>query len=336
MKTITSSLETSHFPVMLNEVIKISSPHKGGFFVDCTFGGGGYSKSILKYPKTKLIGIDRDKSVTSTAKKLEKKFKNRFKFFQIKFSQIDKILKENVDTIIFDLGLSSLQLKNLSRGFSFHSKDELDMTMGLSDFSAKEAVNNLGEMQLKSIIKILGEEKEAKIIAKNIVKARSDKKITKVDELVKIIEKSKKIKFPSKINPSTKTFQALRIFVNKEITELINGMVNATKYLKPGGKIVIVTFHSIEDKIVKFFFKNFSKNKSNPSRYLPEESVDNLVLFENYINKIIKPSKEEIRNNNPSRSAKLRFAVRSKNNFFYPEIFFQKFNKYLRIEAYNV
>ena len=336
MKTITSSLETSHFPVMLNEVIKISSPHKGGFFVDCTFGGGGYSKSILKYPKTKLIGIDRDKSVTSTAKKLEKKFKNRFKFFQVKFSQIDKILKENVDTIIFDLGLSSLQLKNLSRGFSFHSKDELDMTMGLSDFSAKEAVNNLGEIQLKSIIKILGEEKEAKIIAKNIVKARSDKKITKVDELVKIIEKSKKTKFPSKINPSTKTFQALRIFVNKEITELINGMVNATKYLKPGGKIVIVTFHSIEDKIVKFFFKNFSKNKSNPSRYLPEENSDNLALFENYINKIIKPSKDEIRNNNPSRSAKLRFAVRSKNNFFYPEIFFQKFNKYLRIEAYNV
>ena len=336
MKTITSSLETSHFPVMLNEVIKISSPHKGGFFVDCTFGGGGYSKSILKYPKTKLIGIDRDKSVTSTAKKLEKKFKNRFKFFQVKFSQIDKILKENVDTIIFDLGLSSLQLKNLSRGFSFHSKDELDMTMGLSDFSAKEAVNNLGEIQLKSIIKILGEEKEAKIIAKNIVKARSDKKITKVVELVKIIEKSKKIKFPSKINPSTKTFQALRIFVNKEITELINGMVNATKYLKPGGKIVIVTFHSIEDKIVKFFFKNFSKNKSNPSRYLPEESSDNLVLFENYINKIIKPSKEEIRNNNPSRSAKLRFAVRSKNNFFYPKIFFQKFNEYLKIEAYNV
>ena len=336
MKTITSSLETSHFPVMLNEVIKISSPHKGGFFVDCTFGGGGYSKSILKYPKTKLIGIDRDKSVTSTAKKLEKKFKNRFKFFQVKFSQIDKILKENVDTIIFDLGLSSLQLKNLNRGFSFHSKDELDMTMGLSDFSAKEAVNNLGEIQLKSIIKILGEEKEAKTIAKNIVKARLDKKITKVDELVKIIEKSKKIKFPSKINPSTKTFQALRIFVNKEITELMNGMVNATKYLKPGGKIIIVTFHSIEDKIVKFFFKNFSKNKSNPSRYLPEESVDNLVLFENYINKIIKPSKEEIRNNNPSRSAKLRFAVRSKNNFFYPKIFFQKFNKYLRVEAYNV
>ena len=336
MKTLTSSLETSHFPVMLNEVINISSPKKGGFFVDCTFGGGGYSKTILEYPKTKLIGIDRDKSVTFIAKKLEKKFKNRFQFFQVKFSQIDKILKENADTIIFDLGLSSLQLKNLSRGFSFHSQDKLDMAMGLSDFSAKEAVNNLSEIQLKSIIKILGEEQEAKIIAKSIVKARSNKKITKVHELVKIIEKSKKIKFPSKINPSTKTFQALRIFVNKEITELMNGMVNATKYLKPGGKIIVVTFHSIEDKIVKFFFKNFSKNKSNPSRYLPEENSENSALFENYVNKIIRPTKEEIRDNNPSRSAKLRFAVRSKNNFFYPNIFYQKFNKYLRIEAYNV
>ena len=336
MKTLTSSLETSHFPVMLNEVINISSPKKGGFFVDCTFGGGGYSKSILEYPKTKLIGIDRDKSVTFIAKKLEKKFKNRFQFFQVKFSQIDKILKENADTIIFDLGLSSLQLKNLSRGFSFHSQDKLDMAMGLSDFSAKEVVNNLSEIQLKSIIKILGEEQEAKIIAKSIVKARSNKKITKVHELVKIIEKSKKIKFPSKINPSTKTFQALRIFVNKEITELMNGMVNATKYLKPGGKIIIVTFHSIEDKIVKFFFKNFSKNKSNPSRYLPEENSKNSALFENYVNRIIRPTKEEIRDNYPSRSAKLRFAVRSKNNFFYPNIFYQKFNKYLRIEAYNV
>ena len=336
MKTLTSSLETSHFPVMLNEVINISSPKKGGFFVDCTFGGGGYSKSILEYPKTKLIGIDRDKSVTFIAKKLEKKFKNRFQFFQVKFSQIDKILKENADTIIFDLGLSSLQLKNLSRGFSFHSQDKLDMTMGLSDFSAVEVVNNLSEIQLKSIIKILGEEQEAKIIAKSIVKARSNKKITKVHELVKIIEKSKKIKFPSKINPSTKTFQALRIFVNKEITELMNGMVNATKYLKPGGKIIVVTFHSIEDKIVKFFFKNFSKNKSNPSRYLPEENSKNSALFENYVNRIIRPTKDEIRDNYPSRSAKLRFAVRSKNNFFYPNIFYQKFNKYLRIEAYDV
>ena len=336
MNTLTSSLEFSHFPVMLSEIIQIASPEKGGLFVDCTFGGGSYSNALLKFPKTKVIGIDRDEAVISRANELQKKYQKRFKFYQIKFSELDNILNKNADTIIFDLGLSSIQLKNLNRGFSFKSKNKLDMAMCLNNISAQEAINNLSEKHLKLIIKILGEETEASNIAKNIIKARSEKKITKVNELVEIIEKSKKKNFSSKINQSTKTFQALRIYVNKEISELINGITKATKILKPGGKLVIVSFHSIEDKIVKFFFKNFSKNKSNPSRYLPEESSDNLALFENYINKIIKPSKEEIRNNNPSRSAKLRFAVRSKNDFFYPKIFFQKFNKYLRIEAYNV
>ena len=132
------------------------------------------------------------------------------------------------------------------------------MMMGLSSTSAKEVINNLSEKQLKTIIRVLGEEKEASKIAKNIVIARTEKKITKVDELVKIIEKSKRKNFSKKINPSTKTFQALRIFVNKEITELITGIISATKLLKPGGKILIVSFHSIEDKIVKYFFSNFS------------------------------------------------------------------------------
>ena len=113
MKTQNSSLELSHFPVMLSEVVKISSPNSGGLFVDCTFGGGGYSKAILQFPDTKVIALDRDKSVISIANKLEKKFKDRFKFYQIKFSQIDKILKNDVDTIIFDLGISSIQLKDL-------------------------------------------------------------------------------------------------------------------------------------------------------------------------------------------------------------------------------
>ena len=136
--------------------------------------------------------------------------------------------------------------------------------MGLSDLSAEKVVNNLNENQLRLIIRILGEEKDASRIAKNIVKARLEKKITRVDELVKIIEKSKKRNFSSKINPSTKTFQALRIFVNKEISELIYGIIQATKILKPGGKILIVSFHSIEDKIVKFFFSNFSKINQSP------------------------------------------------------------------------
>ncbi len=337
MKTQFPSLESTHLPVMLNEVIKISSPSEGGVFIDCTFGGGGYSKALLKFPNTRLVGLDRDSSVSSIAKKIEKKFFSRFKFFNIKFSDINTTQEDNVDVIIFDLGLSSIQLNNLNRGFSFKSKKKLDMTMGLSKISAQETINNLSETQLKLIIKILGEENEASKIARNIVKARSKSQITTVDQLVQIIEKSKKKNYSSKINPSTKTFQALRIFVNKEITELINGIVNATKILKPGGKILVVSFHSIEDKIIKYFFSNYSENRPRPSRYFPENKKDSSnFLFERYINKTIKPSKEEINRNNRSRSAKLRFAIRSKNKFFHPFNLFKKFEKYLRVEEYNV
>ena len=210
------------------------------------------------------------------------------------------------------------------------------MRMGLSDFSLKDAINNLSQEKLKLIIKILGEEEEASIISKNIIKARSEKKITRVDELVKIVEKSKRKNLSKKINPSTKTFQALRIFVNKEISELVAGIINATKLLKPGGKIIIVSFHSIEDKIIKYFFKNYSKNKSKPSRYFPEEKNENLALFEKYTNKVVKPSHDEIIINKPSRSAKLRYATRSKNKFVYPSNLVQTFNTYLEIEATNV
>ena len=336
MKTQPTSLESLHYPVMLSEIIQITSPIKGGLFLDCTFGGGGYSEALLKFSNTKVIGLDRDAKVNFIAKRLEKKFKKRFNFFQIKFSQVDKILKKGVDTVIFDLGLSSIQLNDFKRGFSFKSKEKLDMSMGLSKLSAQDAINNLSEKKLKLIIKILGEEKEASKIAKNIVKARTENKITRVDELVKIIEKSKKKKFSSKINPCTKTFQALRIFVNKEISELINGIINATKLLKPGGKILVVSFHSIEDKIVKYFFSNYSQNRSKPSRYFPENNFNTNILFEKYNKKILKPSEKELIENISSRSAKLRYAIRSKNKFIYPEDLFHKFSNYLNLEAINV
>ena len=337
MNSQTSSLEFSHFPVMLSEIIQISNPKKGGLFVDCTFGGGGYSKALLQFQNTKVIAIDRDSNVISIANKFKKKFKNRFQFYQLRFSQMETVLKkENVDTIILDLGLSSIQLNNLDRGFSFKSKKNLDMTMGLTDKSAQYVINNLSESQLMSIIRILGEEKDAKKIARNIAKARVEKEITRVDELVNIIERSKKKNFTTKINPSTKTFQALRIFVNKEITELIHGVISATKKLKPGGKILVISFHSLEDRIIKYFFSNFSKNKSKPSRYFPDSRGLDNTLFSTYKNKVFTPSKLEIEKNNRSRSAKLRFAVRSKNKFEYPYDFIKKFKKYLDLESINV
>ncbi|RPG97777.1 MAG: 16S rRNA (cytosine(1402)-N(4))-methyltransferase [Candidatus Pelagibacter sp. TMED106] len=227
-------------------------------------------------------------------------------------------------------------MNNLERGFSFNSKASLDMSMGLSATSAEEVVNNFSEQDLKSIIKILGEEKEASRIAKNIIKTRLAQKITKVDQLVDIIKKSKKKNYKNKINPSTKTFQALRIFVNKEITELITGIINATKVLKPGGKILIVSFHSIEDKIVKYFFSNFSSNRSNPSRYVPVDRPTNNSLFNRYRNRIFRPSNLEINKNPPSRSAKLRYAIRSKNKFIYPSELTNKFKRYLDLESLNV
>ena len=336
MNNQSTSLDLSHFPVMLNEVIKISSASKGGKFIDCTFGGGGYSKQLLKFPNTLVKGLDRDKTVNIIAKKLENKFPNRFKFHQVKFSNLDTVSSDFVDTIIFDLGLSSIQLNDFERGFSYKSSKNLDMSMGLSQISAQDAVNNLSEINLKLILKILGEEKEASRIAKNIIKFRSEKKITKVNELVEIIKKSKKKNYASKINPCTKTFQALRIFVNKEITELINGVINATKILKPGGKILVISFHSIEDKVVKYLFSNFSTNKSKPSRYFPDIEQDNIALFEEYKNKIIKPTQKEIDQNYPSRSAKLRYAIRSKNEFKYPVKLLDKFKKYLDLEGIDV
>ena len=336
MNNHTSSLESPHFPVMLNEVLHISSPSNGGRYIDCTFGGGGYCKEILKYPKTNVQALDRDKKALLAANKLEKRFPNRFKFYQIKFSQLDTISCNNLDVAIFDLGLSSIQLDDLERGFSFKSRKKLNMTMGLNEISALDVINNLSEIELKLVIKILGEEKDASQIAKNIVKHRKIKKITNTNELVDIIENSKKKIYSSNINPCTKTFQALRIFVNKEITELINGVIKATEKLRPGGKILVVSFHSIEDKIVKYFFSNFSKNKSRPSRYLPEKKGEHTLLFEEYKNKAFRPSKEEVAKNNRSRSAKLRFAVRSKNRFQYPHELIKKFKKYIDLENISV
>ena len=149
MKTQPSSLDFSHFPVMLSEVIRISSPKNGGIYLDCTFGGGGYSKAFLKFQNTRVIAIDRDNAVVSIANKLQKKFQKRFKFFRLKFSQIDKIFTRDFDTVVFDLGLSSIQLNNLKRGFSFKSKDSLDMTMGLSEVSAQDVINNQAQSTLK-------------------------------------------------------------------------------------------------------------------------------------------------------------------------------------------
>ena len=312
-----------HFPVLLNELISIISPLYGGTFIDCTFGSGGYSEKILEDSSNNVIAIDRDNAVKIIATKFSKKYKSRFKFNNIKFSEIDKIKKKNIRGIIFDLGYSLNQISDLKRGLSFKSKGDLDMRMGLNDFSCKDVISRMSQENLFKIFKYFGDENYAKPISKKIVKLRKNKSI-KSEILVEIIESIKK-KQTSK-NSSTKVFQALRIFVNKEISELIDGLINAYNILPIGGLLAVVTFHSIEDKIVKFFFKEYSEIK-NTSRYLPERTLDK-KYFNLLKKKPIVPSSQEIKINPPSRSAKLRFAYKLNNGCDFKS-FINKFN-YLR------
>ena len=318
-----------HFPVLLNELVSIISPLYGGTFIDCTFGAGGYSEKILEETSNNVIAIDRDKSVKSFADKLHTKYKKRFNFYNIKFSDIHQIKNENIKAIIFDLGYSLNQITDLNRGLSFKSKGKLDMRMGLNDFSCEEVISKMSQQNLYKIFKYFGDEKYAKPISKKIVQVRQNEEID-TKNLVKIIESIKK--FNARKNNSTKVFQALRIFVNREISELISGLINAYNILPIGGLIVVVTFHSIEDKIVKFFFKEYSKI-TNSSRYLPK-NFSTKKYFNLTNKKPIIPSSNEIKINPPSRSAKLRFAYKSKDGCDFKK-FVNNFNYLRDIENLN-
>ncbi|MDA8569412.1 16S rRNA (cytosine(1402)-N(4))-methyltransferase RsmH [Candidatus Pelagibacter bacterium] len=333
MKATIISGNAKHYPVLLNEIISIITPQYGGTFIDCTFGQGGYSKKILDYPDTKVIAIDRDIESIKKAENIREKFENRFLFKNIKFSQLTnlKLKKEDIKGIIFDLGYSYTQIKDPKKGLSFDFSGELNMKLGINEFSAKEVINKLEERELLNIFKYFGEEIESRKIARNIVEDRKSKEIT-TEELVRIIESTKKKK-NHKTHSATKVFQALRIFVNKEISELIYGLINAAKVLKKDGIIAVVTFHSLEDKIVKYFFKSLSENKSI-SRYLPKED-EKINLFKLINKKPIIPSQKEINENPPSRSAKLRYVVKKEDFFNFETDILDKFNYLLEIENYS-
>jgi 16S rRNA (cytosine1402-N4)-methyltransferase len=302
-----------HYPVLLKEIISIISPQYGGTFIDCTFGQGGYSKKILEFENTKVIALDRDIESEKKANQIKEKFEDRFTFKNIKFSQLTnlKLKNEDIKGIIFDLGYSYTQIKDPKKGLSFQSSGDLNMQMGLNNYSAEDVINKLDEKKLEKIFKFFGEEKESRYIARNIIKERLKNKID-TQSLVKIIDKTKRKK-NFKVHSATKVFQALRIFVNKEISELIFGLINAAKVLKKDGILAVVTFHSLEDKIVKYFLKSLSENKSI-SRYSPiTEQAE--TLFKLIEKKAIVPSEEEINENLPSRSAKLRYAIK-KTDFY--------------------
>ena len=319
-----------HYPVLLNELISIITPQHGGTFIDCTFGQGGYTKKILSFENTQVIALDRDLQTKKIADQFLKKYQNRFLFKNKKFSQLNdlKIKNENIKGIIFDLGYSYNQIKDPKKGLSFNSTGDLNMQMGLNNFSAKDVINKLNAKELEKIFKFFGEEKEAKKIALKIIKER---KIRKIDTkgLVELVEKTKKKK-SFKTHSATKVFQALRIFVNKEISELIYGLVAATKVLKKDGVLAVVTFHSLEDKIVKYFFKSLSENKS-VSRYFPKIDQPE-TLFKLIEKKPKTATKKELDENLSSRSAKLRYAIKKNDFYNFKTDIFEKFKHLIEIE----
>ena len=324
--------ENEHFPVLLNELISIISPHDGGTFIDCTFGQGGYTKKILQNKNSKVVAIDRDQKSKTFADQLEAKYPNRFSFKNLRFSEIANLEKSinNLKGVIFDLGYSTYQMNDPEKGLSFKNTGELNMKLGLNNYSAKEVINNLSEKELFSIFKFFGEENKSKIISKKIIKSRKEKSLNTRD-LVNIINSIKKNP-KKKIHNATKVFQALRIFVNEEISELIYGLINSFKLLPIGGIMAVITFHSIEDKIVKYFFKNYSEKK-NTSRYIPS-SNDKILLFKINKRKPIIPSKTELNKNPSSRSAKLRYAIKLNNSDNFNDLI-KKFEYLLDIEKLN-
>ena len=301
---------------MLEEVKSFIPNSKKINVIDATFGSGGYSSSIIKeFKVNQLIAIDRDPISEIFAKELKNKYIN-FKLVNDKFSNIDKIIKEvnsrdkKYDVIIFDLGVSSNQLDNANRGFSFQKDGPLDMNMGTSSTKAYEVVNLYEEKKLADIIFKLGEEKFSRRIAKNIVINRKDKLISSTSELAKIVSDS--IPFSKlkniRIHPATRTFQALRIYVNDEINELRTSLKKTINILNKDGLLIIVSFQSLEDRIVKDFFNHHSGKRWRSSRHYPELVDSGSITFKIITKKPLRPSDTEINLNPRSRSAKLRVA----------------------------
>jgi 16S rRNA (cytosine1402-N4)-methyltransferase len=322
-----------HYPVLLKEIISIITPQYGGTFIDCTFGQGGYSKKILEFKNTKVIALDRDKDSQKKANQIKLNFEDRFIFKNIKFSQLNnlKLKNEDIRGVIFDLGYSYTQIKDPKKGLSFQSKGNLNMQMGLNNYSAEDAINQLDEKELDKIFKFFGDEKESKFISRNIVKERSKKKID-TQTLVEIIDKTKRKK-NFKVHSATKVFQALRILVNKEISELIFGLINAAKVLKKDGVLAVVTFHSLEDKIVKYFLKSLSENKSI-SRYVPVTQQAETLFILNQ-KKAIVPTDKEVNENLPSRSAKLRYGIKKSNFYDFETDILDQFKNLIEIENFG-
>jgi 16S rRNA (cytosine1402-N4)-methyltransferase len=301
-----------HVPVLGREAIEMLEPCSGGIYVDATFGAGGYSRAVLDVAGTRVVGIDRDRSAILGGFDLVDRSGGRLTLVEDRFSNLAEICATQgfdvVDGVVMDVGVSSMQLDQAERGFSFRLGGPLDMRMGRDGPTAADVIASVSETDLANIIYIFGEERHSRAVARAIVAARKEAPITTTRALADIVAKVVRSK-PGEIHPATRTFQALRIFVNEELDELHLALAAAERVLKPGGRLVVVSFHSLEDRIVKNFFTERGK-AGGGSRHLPEiaQAAPSFVIL---TKRPVTPDDAEISANPRARSAKLRAAERA-------------------------
>ena len=303
-----------HIPVLLSEAIEALEPREGGTYVDGTFGGGGYAHALLERG-ARVIALDRDPSAIRAGAELAASSGGRLQLVETRFSELDAAARrlgvEAADGVVLDIGVSSLQLDEAARGFSFRFDAPLDMRMGRTGRSAADILRDEDEATIADILYHFGEERAARRIARAIVADRSTKPFSSTLELAGLIARVAPARHGELTHPATRAFQALRIAVNDELQELLGALGAAERLLKPGGRIAVVTFHSLEDRIVKQFLAGRSGRGRAASRRLPGEPAEAEPTFDVSRGQPIEPSEAEARANPRSRSAKLRFAVRT-------------------------
>jgi 16S rRNA (cytosine1402-N4)-methyltransferase len=301
-----------HIPVLLADVLDTLAPRDGGIYIDGTFGAGGYTRAILDAADCRVIGIDRDPSALAAGRDMAEAYKGRLALVEGRFSELDAIAEgqgvDKADGVALDVGVSSMQLDQAERGFSFMQDGPLDMRMGGEGPSAADVVNTMEEGDLANLIFRLGEEKKSRAVARAIGRARTDKSISTTGELAEIVARAVGPSRDGK-NPATRTFQALRIYVNGELSELAEGLAAAERILKKGGRLAVVSFHSLEDRIVKRFLAERSQI-ARGSRHMPELKSEP-PTFKLTTRHPVSASDEETAANPRARSARLRGAERT-------------------------
>jgi 16S rRNA (cytosine1402-N4)-methyltransferase len=303
-----------HIPVLVDEVVLALSPQPDSVILDGTFGLGGYSRALLSAAPCRVVGIDRDPQAIARGRALETEFAGRLSLIEGRFGTMESLLHaagiDAVDGVALDIGVSSPQIDDPERGFSFRFDGPLDMRMGGDGPSAATLVNSLGETELANIIFQLGEEKLSRRVAKAIVAARREAPIERTAALARII-RSVVPGSRDGIDPATRTFQALRIYVNDELGELTRGLDAAERLLKAGGRLAVVSFHSLEDRAIKLFLRERAGAAPTGSRHLPESAPRRAPTFRLIGRKPIEAGPEELQHNPRARSAKLRVAERT-------------------------